>query len=53
VSIGKEITNNLFAVSAWERYALLEIEAIIQRSVGTLDNGCEVEMVVAIYSQRF
>jgi len=48
MSISEEIADNILAVGAWEGYALVEIEAVIQRSIGTFFDRYEVEMILAV-----
>ena len=48
MSISEEIADNLLAMGAWEGYALVEIEAVIQRSFGTFIDRYEVEKILAV-----
>ena len=52
MNISKRIADDFLAVGACKGYALIEIEAIVQRSVATLVDQDEVEMALAIISQH-
>jgi hypothetical protein len=51
VKISERIANNFLSMRARKGYALLEIKAIVQRSVATLVDRDEVEMTLAVINQ--
>ena len=51
MNISECIADDFFAVSTRKGYALIDIEAIVQRPIGALTNRDEVEKTLAATSQ--
>jgi hypothetical protein len=51
VNISECITDDFFAVSTCKGYALIDIEAIVQRPIAALTDRDEAEKTLAVTSQ--